>query len=63
MADRESVAVRVGDRVGLLATIVDTKPDFAMVNVHGVDPPGTFICVEYASLFQVQERSGPEPGS
>ena len=63
MADGESLAIRVGDRVGLIATIVDTKPDFAMVNVHGVDPPGTYICVEYTSLLQVQEPGGPEPGA
>jgi hypothetical protein len=63
MADRESLAIGVGDRVGLLATIVDIKPDFAMVNVDGVAPPGTFICVDYASLLQVQEPGDPEPGS
>jgi hypothetical protein len=62
MADREQLAIGVGDRVALLATIVDTKPDFAMVNVDGVTPPGTFICVDYASLLHVQELSGPEPG-
>ncbi len=62
MADGEPLAVGVGDRVGLLATIVDTKPDFAMVNVDGVTPPGTFICVDYASLLPVQEPAGPEPG-
>ena len=62
MADREPPAIGAGDRVALLATVVDTKPDFVMVNVDGVTPPGTFICVDYASLLQVQELRAPEPG-
>jgi hypothetical protein len=65
MADGEPPAFGVGDRVALLGTIVDRKADFAMVNVDGVTPPSTFICVGYASLVQVQvqEPGIPEPGS
>jgi hypothetical protein len=62
MADGEPPTIGVGDRVGLLATIVDLKADFAMVNVEGVTPPSTYICVDYASLLPVQEPGGPEPG-
>jgi hypothetical protein len=63
MADGEPLAIGIGDRVALLGTIVEVRRDYAMVNVDGVTPPGTYISVDYASLLQVQEPDGPESGS